>query len=489
MYKRQSAPHESRSGPWFRKLYGRNHILSFTAVVLGTIYYSGRRVYADEPHHHPNNIGKASISNIPNELASTPRNEDEVFVRSRLWSLSNANFDITGNCGIRRFDFFSLPNVSPQQDISLFSSFQVASGSSWTLFTLCDGYDGWENAIAVSNQLAIALANGLYSVFMDYEPPAEHTEIGAVPHGEPGQEPYDDAINRKIKDIFVDVDDSIVHKPFNFTSGPPSKASITAALGVALSGSSAMLAFYDSEPRRLKIALTGNSRAVLGRRTPPKDGRTSYEVHVLTAEQACSNPTEAARLDCQHPDESSFPQTPVCGLSRAFGLATCKWSHEVQERLHREFLGGPPLPNAKPHPYLTAEPEITTIEVEPGDFLVMASQGLWNSLTNEEVVGLVGLWLDRGIAIDSDTSSLPVDVIHPGDLPVSLGTDNTVMYSRWRAEKKFLCVDNHAAGHLARNALGGADVSLTAALLAMEPPRAQKFREGINMTVIFFDDK
>jgi len=102
---------------------------------------------------------------------------------------------------------------------------------------------------------------------------------------------------------------------------------------------------------------------------------------------------------------------------------------------------------------------------------------------------LIGLWLDRDMAVETDTSSRHRDVISPGDLPVSLGTDNTVMYSRWRAEKKFMCVDHHAATHLARNALGGADVSLTAALLAMEQPRAQKFRESINMSIIFFDDK
>lgn len=42
-----------------------------------------------------------------------------------------------------------------------------------------------------------------------------------------------------------------------------------------------------------------------------------------------------------------------------------------------------PLAHIKTYPYLTAEPEITTLEVKLGDFGVMASHGLWNGLINE----------------------------------------------------------------------------------------------------------
>lgn len=376
-------------------------------------------------------------------------------------------------------------STTPSKDFSLLTSVPMSSGTSWTVFSLYDGYDGWENAITVSHRLHGGLLDGLLSLFAKYEPSAEHTEVGVVPHlPEPDadSEPFDDAINTKIKEIFVDIDDSIVHKPFNFTSGPLSKSSITGALGPALVGSSVLMAFYESEPRKLRVALTGNLRAVLGRRAHTLNGQTSYAVHVLTADQTCSNPVESARLRAKHPREPlcADGQLLGCGLSRAFGLAAYKWGREMQQRLHQEFMGEAPLANIKTPPYLTAEPEITTLEVKPGDFMVMASNGLWNSLTNEEVVGLVGLWLNRGMTVETDARTSPAaDVINPQDLPVSLGTDNTVMYSRWRATKKFLCVDDNAAGHLARNALGGADVELTAALLSMEPPRARKFRSAV----------
>ncbi|GLB35665.1 putative serine/threonine phosphatases, family 2C, catalytic domain [Lyophyllum shimeji] len=479
MYKRRSASHRSCPKPWFRGLAGRGHIVAFGIVALGTLFYSAPRIHADDSRHHPVSFGRATKSSQPNPQSE----EDADFARRRLWLLAGAG-TITGDTGISRFDVISVPNSNPRQDTALMSSVRVSSGSSLTIFTLIDGYDGWENFSAVSFRLASTLLDGLLSVFAKYEPLAEHAEVGTVPHVEPVLEPFDDAINRKIKDVFVDVDDSIVHRPFDFTSTPPSKSWVTAALGPALSGSSAIMALYDSEPRKLRIALTGNSRAVLGRPARRKNGQKSYEVHVLTSDQTCDNPAEVARLRSQHPDEPlcSDGQVLGCGLTRAFGLAAYKWSREVQERLHREFFGEPPLHDAKSPPYVIAEPEITSIEVKPGDFLVMASHGLWDSLTNEEAIGLVGLWLDSGMAVDAGVTPHSADIISPSDLPVSLGEDNTVMYSRWRAEKKFMCIDNNAAAHLARNALGGADVSLTAALLAMEPPRAQKFRGGINLT-------
>ena len=36
----------------------------------------------------------------------------------------------------------------------------------------------------------------------------------------------------------------------------------------------------------------------------------------------------------------------------------------------------------------------TKIEPGQGDFVVLATDGLWEMLTNEEVVGLVGQWLE-----------------------------------------------------------------------------------------------
>ncbi len=63
-------------------------------------------------------------------------------------------------------------------------------------------------------------------------------------------------------------------------------------------GPSATLAFYDTETRALRVALTGNSRAILGRR-----GRAgeSYRLEVLSADQDATNAEELARVKREHP--------------------------------------------------------------------------------------------------------------------------------------------------------------------------------------------
>lgn len=162
----------------------------------------------------------------------------------------------------------------------------------------------------------------------------------------------------------------------------------------------------------------------------------------------------------------------------------------------------------------------------------MASDGLWDCITNEEAVGLVGVWLEH----HSDTvygakrnqpqpQSLPqsqptqsktqtlalnampptatkITVYEPHELPLEslrlknlssgsqLGqkegtsssdpSERATNYAYWRAEKRFALVTNSnqsnsgrdvggsVAAHLARNALGGADKDLTEALLSFD---------------------
>ncbi|KAF7358368.1 Protein phophatase 2c family protein [Mycena venus] len=85
----------------------------------------------------------------------------------------------------------------------------------------------------------------------------------------------------------------------------------------------------------------------------------------------------------------------------------------------------------------------------------MASDGLWDCLTNEEVVGLVGLWLERN---DNGVSNMPLHdeerVIERADLPVEL-TDDKTHYPDWPgAKKQFVNVDSNVARHFGTECLG-----------------------------------
>ena len=376
------------------------------------------------------------------------------------------------------------------------------------MFAVFEGYNGWECMEAVASRLLKDVTESLTGLVSQYVPfSAEHAEVGtgmfSVSNPDP-EEPYSEAVDNAIKKAFVDLDYGIVQQPLNvaLASDPPSPSAVSRALGPALTGSSALLSFYDHEIRELKIAQTGDSRAILGRKARKGRKASTYEVHLLGEEQIWQNSDEQARLRALHPGESFSSETEhSVPATRAFGLAAYKWGVGLQQRLHREFLGADPPPaDVKTPPYLTAQPEITTIKVEPGDFLVLASSGLWKSLTSEEVVGLVGLWIDKEMMSVTtnldDTSFSPtrhfgedtsegLSTFDPGDLPVVLGKkDETVMYTRWRAQKKFVCVDNNAAAHVARNALGGADEDLLTALMVMQPPRATKFR-SVSLLLLF----
>lgn len=168
----------------------------------------------------------------------------------------------------------------------------------------------------------------------------------------------------------------------------------------------------------------------------------------------------------------------------------------------------------------------------------MASDGLWDCITSEEAVGLVGVWLEH----HSDTvygakrnqpqpqsqqsqsktktltlNSMPpaatkITVYEPHELPLeslrlkklssgsqlrqkegtssSDPSERATNYAYWRAEKRFALVTNSnqsnsgrdvggsVAAHLARNALGGADKDLTEALLSFDTSggTARRFR-------------
>ncbi|KAG9225596.1 hypothetical protein CCMSSC00406_0003099 [Pleurotus cornucopiae] len=412
--------------------------------------------------------------------------------------------------GIQRFDSIVVPSNFPAEDF-ISSAFVHLDTHTWSLFSIFDGHNGPLTSSWLSDNLIPAIVGGLADLFSK-QPPlfdgAEHTSLDSETTLRLAPPPHKD-IDRALKDAFLRVDNDIVDWAVERAFASPSKADAVNLLLPAQSGSCAIVSFFDSESKKLRVAVTGDSRAVLGRRV---DGNI-YEVHVLSLDQNAYNPAEDERMSKEHPGETIMANGRVLGwgMSRAFGDATYKWSLEIQKRLHEEYLGDRIPSKVKTPPYFTAEPEITTTDVRPGDFLVMGSDGLWDCLTNEEVVGLVGLWRDTHDMMPKETISSPsegtsshhhmitsdftVDAPYDKDkgvdrdsLPVVLQEDKTLMYPWWRATKKFVNIDANVAAHLARNALGGADPDLTLGLLTMTPPRSRRYRDDLSAIVVFFKD-
>ncbi|KAH0581900.1 hypothetical protein H2248_011579 [Termitomyces sp. 'cryptogamus'] len=472
----------------FRKLGSRQRpIVGLAIAAVGTFVYARRVIQADSSEDDPGLIIYTLLSQ-PDSLIATPtaiyrssdpdpeqeKADEQTMVKMGLDALTDSG-TIDGNTGIRRFYSASVPSSAPRLDSTLLSSNKMSTHSSWTIFTLHEGFlgSGWFNMQVLSRGLHASVFGNLIGLLSKYEHSPEHSDVGSMmTYVEEVQEDgFENAVCQTLKQTFLDMDNLMVHHPVESlaSSPPPSKTSIIASIGAAIPGSSALVAFYDHDPRKLRVANTGSTRAVLGRKSGPKDNdHQTYSVHILS-------------------EDHTSNMAP--GLFRAFGLGPYKWSLDVQKRLHRDFMGDPPLESSLEGP-ITAEPSVVTIDIQPGDFLVMGTSGLWNSLTNDEVVGLVGLWLNRRMTSVNNDAPLSQyqEVFLPSDLPAPVGADNTTMYQRWGVKKRFICVDNNVAQHLSRNALGGADVSWTATLLAHTPPRSSKLRDDVTVTVVLFND-
>ncbi|KAK7040322.1 hypothetical protein VNI00_009790 [Paramarasmius palmivorus] len=382
--------------------------------------------------------------------------------------------------GIDRCDALTIASNHESEDfISAYFGDMKDPEDGRTFIGLFDGHNGPATADFLSTHLMSLLQRTLAKLPQQYEY-SDTLDLHVAPPFE------DDSVNKTIKQLFREVDEAIIDPTEVLSSN--SKTNAIRTLREAYSGSCALVSVYEPDIRLLRVALTGDSRAVLGRRVKGKDGKDTYAVHVLSLDQNAHNPAEVARLSAEHPGEKVVDKGRVMGwgMSRAFGDAAYKWSIEVQKQLHQRFLGDRPMADDKTPPYLTAEPEIKNFVVKRGDFLIMASDGLWECLTSEEAVGLVGIWLKNNR--DSVHTDRPLRDFEapreedrtqylPQDLPVALkDKDDTLYYRWWKAEKRFVNVDRSAAAHLIRNAFGGADSDLTNALLSMTAPRSRRYR-------------
>ncbi|KIJ25277.1 hypothetical protein M422DRAFT_193666, partial [Sphaerobolus stellatus SS14] len=176
-------------------------------------------------------------------------------------------------------------------------------------------------------------------------------------------------------------------------------------------------------------------------------------------------------VEAEHPGEEVVKNGRTMGFapSRVFGDARYKWSREVQTRLKKDFLGRSVLDSVKTPPYFTAEPVVTKVDgIKEGDFLILASDGLPECLSDHEAVGLVGKWINK-----PELSTAQGD---PRSAADKAREDATPRHGQWNTEKKFITIDSNAATHLIRNCLGGGDQDLLKAILSIQSPRARIYR-------------
>lgn len=150
----------------------------------------------------------------------------------------------------------------------------------------------------------------------------------------------------------------------------------------------------------LYVANLGDSRAVLGRVVKATGEVLAIQ---LSNEHNASMESVRQELHSMHPDDSQIVVLKhnvwrVKGLiqvSRSIGDVYLKRAEFNREPLYAKFRLREPFKR----PILSSEPTITVHELQPHDqFLIFASDGLWEHLSNQEAVDIVQNHPRSGIA-------------------------------------------------------------------------------------------
>ena len=399
--------------------------------------------------------------------------------------------------GVVRYDVVQIPSNNPIEDDHAEKIVEVpqsvtpppagSASSDWMFWGVFDGHSGWTTSAKLRQVLISYVARELDNTYKSALTDPSLTL------------PTPQSIDTAIKRGFLALDHEIVHASVNkIATHTEQKAAAAEILAPALSGACALLSFYDSSSKLFRVACTGDSRAVLGRKNPATGQWTATP---LSEDQTGGTPSEMTRLRAEHPGEENVVHRGriLGGLepSRAFGDAGYKWSREVQTRMKKSFFGRTPSPLLKTPPYVTAEPIITTTKVDPGqrDFIILATDGLWEMLTNEQAVGLVGQWLEdqssdsKGSAtswaksfFSSQSKKLPVEKPVLAPTEGGEGQRAPLRQTQWdvkNTDERFVVEDKNVATHLVRNALGGRNRDIVCGLLTLVSPYARRYRSAL----------
>eukprot|EP00808_Paulinella_micropora_P023194 g63265.t1 len=250
--------------------------------------------------------------------------------------------------------------------------------------------------------------------------------------------------------------------------------------------SGACVCVVSIQGRTVLCANSGDCRALIGRRDP-KTG--NWIVIPLSEDHQLHNPAERARLVAEHPNEKDITkQNRIKGRlepTRTLGDGTYKRNSffQARPRMMAKYLDWTV-------PYVTAYPEIRRYELRESDgFLVMGTDGLYDELSNQEVVQCIGEYLDSRKGKEEDTLEA---VARIGTLPESVAA-NDGMYQANATSScvtgLLLAVLNKAAEAVWKHSSSPWENISNLMLLEEVRPglKRRRVHDDISVAVVFFD--
>ncbi|KAM3501039.1 hypothetical protein MY10362_005880 [Beauveria mimosiformis] len=460
-------------GPGFTR---RTRFIGFAVVGGALVWYASRkrRVTVAERHRERSRRDN-ELPDISGDDADGPvESPVKVVDWSEIASLIHkqaTSFKFEGRNGAQgRIDAVRFESNSPTEDAWAVGVGAGVGGAKTVYAGVYDGHAGWACS-AILRQKLIPYVSAMLA------PLAPNAAEAAI----------DDAI----KKAFCRLDDQIMTAGRDAVtdSTEPWTAAAMSALAPAIAGSCALMTMYDTETSTLRTAVTGDSRAVLGSWSA---SAKAYTASTLSEDQTGFNADEVARLDAAHPGEKDAMLDAKTGrlmglaVTRAFGDHRWKYPQELVTLIQHRFAGYDPREaNATP-PYLTARPEVTTRQVQGDDFVILASDGLWDVISNDDAVACVSQWLKEKRKRSGGKRGSGGG---GGGVKADCNYDEDGWPS-YKATPEYFCFEDmgNAAVCLLRNALGGTRRGIVQGLATATTPLSRNVRDDITIQVVFFKD-
>jgi len=253
------------------------------------------------------------------------------------------------------------------------------AGGGWRLFSVHDGHGGFQ--VAEFSHKALIPA-----VRKQYESQKTYVSYFTDRQREKRLDSME-SIKAILQNAFAEVERSYFKKVSDaFPLGFGELAKV---------GSCVLLAMHKGN--QLYLANCGDCRAVLGT-SGLGDASKKHFATRLTHDHNSRVPLEALRLVRAHPGE---PDIIVCKsdhacyvkgrlqLTRALGDGYLKYAElNAPPNQHRSW--GRHIPQPYSPPYVLSEPEVTRVRLQQEDaFVVMATDGLWDEMSDQEAVSVV----------------------------------------------------------------------------------------------------
>jgi pyruvate dehydrogenase phosphatase len=155
----------------------------------------------------------------------------------------------------------------------------------------------------------------------------------------------------------------------------------------------------------LYVANLGDSRAVLGRRDDGPGRGKRVVAERLSRDHNVADEDVRREVTEMHPDDSHI-------VLNSHGVWRIKGIIQVSRSIGDVYLKKPDMCRSNPmlqqslcpfplrRPVMSAVPSITTRELRPGDrFVIFASDGLWEQLSDDAAVGIVAGSPRKGVAM------------------------------------------------------------------------------------------